>query len=75
MKHFHNYQEYLAHWLFKAVRKARMQQSGWKCIHCGAAATEVHHNAYPQPWGTFDVPANIDPICHDCHCKIHGKAA
>lgn len=27
---------------------------------------------YPA-WGTFDVPENLLPVCHQCHCAIHGK--
>ena len=34
--------------------------------------TEVHHLRYP-PWGTFDVVDNLQAICHECHCEIHGK--
>ena len=75
MRHFATYQDYLSHWVFRAVRSAAMRKHRHRCIHCGAPATEVHHKQYPKPWGTFDVPENLEPICHDCHCKAHGKAA
>lgn len=68
---FHNYAEYLSHWLFKAIRKTAMDQAGWRCQICKIApASEVHHTAYPKPWGTFDAPGNIQPICHACHCRL-----
>lgn len=49
-----------------------MDRAGGRCVRCGAHATEVHHLRYP-PWGTFDVPENLEPICHACHCLAHGK--
>jgi 5-methylcytosine-specific restriction endonuclease McrA len=73
--HFSNYDEYLNHPLFKAIRAVAIDRADGRCVHCGAPASEVHHVRYPKPWGTFDVPENLDPICHACHCKIHGKAA
>ena len=75
MSHFSAYPEYLNHWLFRALRKTAMRKANGRCA-CGALATEVHHHqGYPKPWGTFDVPANLQPICHACHCRIHGKAS
>jgi hypothetical protein len=70
---YSNYQEYLAHPVFRAARDIAMRRADWRCA-CGAPATEVHHpgHQYP-PWGMFDVPSNLKPICHDCHCGSHGK--
>ena len=78
---FTSYQEYRSHWLFRAIRKTAMRKSGGRCVQCGAPATEVHHwrkkrggkFQYPEPWGAFDVPYNIQPLCHACHCKEHGE--
>ena len=75
MSHFNDYQDYLRHWVFRAIRETAMRKAGHRCVHCGAPATEVHHIQYPKPWGTFDVPANLQPICHACHCRIEGKSA
>jgi len=75
VKHFDTYQEYLRHWVFRAIRETAMRQAGGRCVHCGAPATEVHHIRYPKPWGSFDTPDNLQPICHACHCRIEGKAA
>ena len=85
--HFSSYDQYLSHWLFRAIRKAAMRKSGGKCVKCGAVATQVHHwrrknprkktgkpeFEYPRPWGAFDVPDNIWPICYACHCEEHGE--
>jgi hypothetical protein len=49
-----------------------MKKSQWKC-DCGKPATEVHHWRDYPPWGMFDMPSNLKPICHECHCREHGK--
>jgi hypothetical protein len=50
-----------------------MLRSRGVCEKCGlAVVTEVHHLQYP-PWGTVDVPENLLAVCHECHCRLHGK--
>lgn len=50
-----------------------MKQADYVCQRCyQAKATEVHHLRYPK-WGTFDTVDNLLPVCHQCHCEIHGK--
>jgi len=72
-EHYRTYAEYLRHPSFKAVRELVMQRARGICQECRVSpATEVHHVDYP-PWGTFDVPWNLVPICHGCHCIVHGK--
>lgn len=71
---YETYPQYLCHPVFRAARAIAMRLAHGKC-QCGAPATEVHHwkdRPYP-PWGMFDVPSNLLPICHACHCKEHGK--
>ena len=71
--HFYaTYDEYLRHPVFQAVRAVALARTNGRCEGCGAVATEVHHLDYP-PWGTFDVPSNLQPVCHACHCVIEGK--
>lgn len=70
---FQNYSlDYLHHPVFKAVRTVAMNRHNGLCQECRAVATEVHHQSYPKPWGSFDTPGNLIPLCHDCHCKRHG---
>ena len=69
---YQTYSEYLQHPVFRVARWIAMRRAKGLCL-CGRVATEVHHaNGYP-PWGMFDVPSNLTPICHECHCKAHGK--
>jgi hypothetical protein len=77
---YRTYEEYRRHPVFLAAREVAMRRTDGRCSHCGAPATEVHHVPnqnglkYP-PWGTFDVPSNLQPVCHDCHCRIEGKTS
>jgi hypothetical protein len=67
------YDEYRQHPVYRAARAVAMRKANGRCRRCGAPATEVHHLNYPS-WGTFDVPSNLEPVCHACHCQIEGKA-
>lgn len=70
---YSTYQEYLQHPRYRKVRAIAIQRSNGFCERCGKRPyTEVHHLKYPK-WGTFDVPENLQVVCHECHCEIHGK--
>ena len=69
---YSSYREYLRHPRFRAARAEAMRRARGRCKRCGATATEVHHDHYP-PWGDFDKPEDLEPVCHACHCEIHGK--
>ena len=72
-RHYGSYQQYLRHPLFKAIRSLVMNRNDGICEQCDERrSTEPHHLKYP-PWGTFDVPSNMVALCHECHCKVHGK--
>ena len=73
MPHYIGYAAYREHWLFKAVRRHAFARADGVCEECESApATECHHGMYPA-WGAFDSPSNLQTICHECHCKKHGK--
>jgi hypothetical protein len=65
------YRRYLKHPVFLAAREIALRRANGRCA-CGQPATEVHHRRY-SPWGMYDVPANLQPICHACHCREHNK--
>lgn len=72
---YDTYEQYLRHPVFLAARAVAMRDANYRCLRCdGAAASEVHHLHYP-PWGTFDVPSHLMPVCHQCHCDLEGKPA
>jgi hypothetical protein len=49
-----------------------MKTANGICQNCGAPATEVHH-VQRLPWGMFDAPSALLPLCHRCHCEVEGK--
>jgi hypothetical protein len=69
---YRNYDEYLAHPRYRAIRKVALELANGICERCGKPATEVHHLRYP-PWGEFDMVENLMAVCHQCHCWIEGK--
>jgi len=69
---YRSYWEYLSHPKYRAVREEAMRRAHYRCQRCGGPATEVHHRKYP-PWGEFDEPENLLPVCHACHCAIENK--
>jgi len=71
-KPYTTYAEYLRHPKYRAIRAKAIKRAGGLCQCCfQRRVTEVHHLRYP-PWGTFDVIENLLPVCHQCHCEIHG---
>ncbi len=70
------YKEYLASPVFRSIRAIAMEGANHHCQYndCGRGATEVHHLKYSD-WfkGQPDNINNLLPVCHQCHCKIHGK--
>lgn len=72
-KPYQSYSEYLRHPKFLEVRRRVFERAGGKCERCHSRPpTEPHHLRYPK-WGTFDTDDNLLAVCHECHCKLHGK--
>ncbi len=42
------------------------------CAVCGAKAVNLHHIRYKSQGG-LDDPANLLPLCHNCHDGHHTK--
>ena len=79
MANYSAYADYLKSAVFLAARDIEMKSALKKCRRCGAKATEVHHKPQPDgskgypPWGCWETFENLEAICHECHCKEHGK--
>ncbi|HOT98926.1 MAG TPA: three-Cys-motif partner protein TcmP [bacterium] len=69
------YNDYLKSDEFSQVRKAVFARSKGMCDICkNNQATEPHHIAYSHWYaGEVDALENLVAVCHQCHCRIHGK--
>jgi hypothetical protein len=57
-------------YLLKTPNQVVRERSQGICERCNwNDVTEVHHKSYPP----VDTPDNLIAVCHQCHCKIHGK--
>jgi 5-methylcytosine-specific restriction endonuclease McrA len=58
------------------VRKLVMIRDYYTCVHCGEAASIVHHIEELSPENINDPLIslnmdNLESVCHDCHNDIH----
>ena len=48
-----------------------LDERGWKCARCGRShPLQIHHRKYRSHGGTHR-PENLEPVCWDCHNRIH----
>ncbi len=63
--------DYLKSEAWRRKRYVVMRRDNWRCVYCGAKATQVHHKRYlyknigkePIDW--------LVSVCKPCHDKIH----
>lgn len=60
--------EYPDHYLFKKVRKTKLDSTDYKCELCGEEAKHVHHINKNKSDHRIE---NLMSICVPCHSKIH----
>lgn len=62
---------YLQSNAWKRKRYLVLKRDNWRCVHCGAPATQVHHKKYagrkigkePIEW--------LESVCTSCHSSFH----
>jgi len=78
---YRNYDEYLAHPIYKIIKREVLADNKFKCSQCDTTdGTYCHHTEYPD-WGTFDVfdgkvknvKKTLLPVCQSCHAEIEQK--
>jgi len=57
---------------WRRLRAAVLQRDGWRCIVCGAMASQVDH-VVPRELGGRDERGNLRSICDRCHDERHGR--
>ncbi|MBI1316582.1 hypothetical protein GC167_06970 [bacterium] len=48
-----------------------LQRDHWKCIYCGARATQVHHKRYAKKNIGKEPIDWLVSVCASCHDKLH----
>ena len=65
------YRSYLQSDDWKRKRYVVLKRDNWRCIYCGAPATEVHHLKYAK-WNIGKEPIDwLVSVCKSCHNSKH----
>lgn len=62
---------YLKSDAWKRKRYVVMKRDNWRCVHCGARATQVHHKRYLRKIGKEPIEWLVS-LCKPCHEAQHG---
>lgn len=63
--------EYLKSEAWKRKRFVVMRRDNWRCVYCGAKATQVHHKRYAK-WNIGKEPIEwLVSVCKACHDTKH----
>lgn len=63
--------EYLKSDEWKRKRFVVLRRDNWRCVYCGAPATQVHHKRYAK-YNIGKEPIDwLVSVCQNCHEKQH----
>jgi 5-methylcytosine-specific restriction endonuclease McrA len=63
--------EYLKSDDWKRKRYVVLKRDNWRCVYCGAPATQVHHKRYAR-WNIGKEPIEwLVSVCKTCHESRH----
>jgi len=65
------YKNYLQSGDWKRKRYLVLKRDNWRCVYCGAPATEVHHLKYAKRRIGKEPINLLVSICKDCHNSKH----
>ena len=63
--------EYLKSDAWKRKRFVVLRRDNWRCVYCGARATQVHHKRYPKRNIGKEPIDWVVSICKPCHDSQH----
>lgn len=56
---------------WKRKRYVVLKRDNWRCVYCGARATQVHHKRYAK-YNIGKEPIEwLVSVCQTCHDKLH----
>ncbi len=61
---------YLKSEAWERKRYLVLKRDEWRCVHCGAPATQVHHKRYARNIGREPIQW-LESVCDSCHNTIH----
>ena len=62
---------YLKSDAWRRKRYVVLKRDNWKCVYCGAKATQVHHKRYLKKNIGKEPIKWLVSICRPCHEKLH----
>ena len=64
--------DYLKSDAWQRKRYMVFKRDNWRCVYCGAQATQVHHLKYAKKIGREPIDWLVS-ICDECHNRKHHK--
>ncbi|RFZ92496.1 HNH endonuclease [Mucilaginibacter conchicola] len=52
-------------------RHVVLKRDSWRCVYCGARATEVHHKKYAKRNIGREPIKWLVSVCYNCHNSLH----
>ncbi|MEA4937247.1 MAG: HNH endonuclease [Paludibacter sp.] len=65
------YRSYLQSDDWKRKRYVVLKRDNWRCVYCGAPATQVHHKQYAKINIGREPIEWLVSVCKDCHNTLH----
>lgn len=56
---------------WKRKRYVVLKRDNWRCVYCGARATQVHHKKYAKKNIGKEPIKWLVSVCKDCHDSLH----
>ena len=63
--------EYLKSDEWARKRYVVLKRDNWRCVYCGARATQVHHKKYAKKNIGKEPIKWLVSVCKDCHDSLH----
>jgi len=65
------YNQYLQSDEWKRKRYVVLKRDHWRCVYCGAKATQVHHKKYAKRNIGKEPIDWLVSVCNNCHASEH----
>jgi len=66
-------EDYLTSDEWQRKRALVLKRDHWRCVHCGARATQVHHTKYARRNIGREPIEWLVSVCEECHSREHER--